>query len=147
VKNVGNAKLFKPAHRIPLAGFLCFTQSMILVLDSDFCILQVNDLFLDHFSLDKEHLIGLNLGLSDIPLLSSKETLSAIEATKTERIRSDLTYQRDGEALYYTMDVIQTTFEDGESGITVVLDDVTKQKRGRLPFGRAKRSSVLLWRI
>ncbi len=135
---IGNAKLFSTANRVPLSGFLCFTHSMILVLDSDHNIINVNDRFLEHFNLKRKYIIGLNLMESDLPLLSSEERIAEIKALKKERVRSEIISRRDGEDYYYTMDVIRTIFEDGEKGITILLDDITERKRWEIALKKSE---------
>ncbi|NCU26999.1 PAS domain S-box protein, partial [Candidatus Nomurabacteria bacterium] len=135
---IGNAKLFSTANRIPLSGFLCFTHSMILVLDSNHNIINVNNRFLEHLNLKREDIIGLNLIESDVPLLSSEERIAEIAALKKERVRSEIINKRDGEDYYYTMDVIRTLFEDGEKGTTILLDDVTERKRWEIALKKSE---------
>ncbi|RQD81817.1 MAG: PAS domain S-box protein [Methanocalculus sp. MSAO_Arc2] len=132
VSIIGNAKLYSLAHYIPMSDFLCFTKNLILILDSGRRITQVNDQFLDHFQINKDDLIGLHILDADIPIISTQETLDIIEATKTERVGIDLSFCQNQDEFFYTMEVIKTRFEDGEAGVTIVLDNITERKRAEL---------------
>jgi PAS domain S-box-containing protein len=127
---VGNAKVYSVAQRVPLSAFLCFTQNLILVLDADLTIIQANDQFLRHFGRTKEDLLGQNIRDAALPVVSTPGTLAVIEGLEREQVITDVCCRIDSDReSFYQMQVIPTTFEDGEKGCTIVFEDITERKR------------------
>ncbi|WP_241481269.1 PAS domain S-box protein [Methanoculleus sediminis] len=127
---VGNAKVYSVAQRIPLSAFLCFTKNLILVLDTDLAIVQANDRCLAQFGRPKEELAGQNIRDADLPVVSSPEALAVVEGLEREQVIADIAHRRDdGSESFYQMQAIPTTFEGGEKGCTIVLEDITERKR------------------
>ena len=127
---VGNAKVYSIAQRVPLSAFLCFTKNLILVLDANLTIVQANDQCLRRFGRRKEELVGRNLRDAALPVVSTPDALAAIEDLEREQVVTDVCYQGDSSSeSFYQMQVIPTTFEDGERGCTLVLEDITERKR------------------
>ncbi|HOI12560.1 MAG TPA: PAS domain-containing protein [Methanoculleus sp.] len=127
---VGNAKVYSVAQRVPLSAFLCFTKNLILVLDADLTIVQANDQCLRRFGRAKEELMGQNLQEAALPIVSSPEALAVVEGLEREQVITDICYRHDnGRESFYQMQAIPTTFEGGEKGCTIVLEDITERKR------------------
>ncbi|HNQ34219.1 MAG TPA: PAS domain S-box protein, partial [Methanoculleus sp.] len=129
VRQIGNAKLFSFAQRVPISAFLCFTKNLILILDADQRIVQVNDQCLRHLRRSKDDLIGRTIREAALPVVSTPEALAVIEGLEREQVIADIRYQRESDEFFYQMQVIPTTFEDGEKGCTLVLEDITERKR------------------
>ncbi|RPJ54130.1 MAG: PAS domain S-box protein [Methanobacteriota archaeon] len=129
VRNYGTAKVYSLAQRIPLSAFLCFTKNMILILDEDMNVVQANDQYLKLAGCTKQGLIGKNILAARLPIVSAPEALAVIQATEKEQVISDIRYQSGQSDLFYQMEVIPTTFEGGETGLTIVLEDITERKK------------------
>ncbi|MBN1195746.1 MAG: PAS domain S-box protein [Methanomicrobiaceae archaeon] len=129
VRSVGNAKLSSLAQRVPISAFLCFTKNLILVLDNSQRIVQINDQCLNLLNRTKDDLIGLTLEEAELPVVSTPEALSVIEGLERNQVVTDLRYQSGGKDLFFQMQAIHTTFEDGEKGCTLVLEDITERKQ------------------
>ena len=130
VRQIGNAKLYSLAQRVPISAFLCFTKNLILILDADQRIVQVNDQCLKHLRQSKDDLIGRTIREAALPVVSTPEALAVIESLEHEQVIADIPYVReDGSEFFYQMQAIPTTFEDGEKGCTLVLEDITERKR------------------
>ncbi|MDD3858133.1 MAG: PAS domain S-box protein [Methanoculleus sp.] len=129
VRQIGNAKLYSLAQRVPISAFLCFTKNLILILDADQRIVQVNDQCLKHLRQSKDDLIGRTIREVALPVVSTPEALAVIEGLEREQVVADIRYQRDNDEFFYQMQAIPTTFEDGEKGCTIVLEDITERKR------------------
>ncbi len=129
VRNIGNAKLYSLAQRVPISAFLCFTKNLILILDNEQRIVQVNDQCLKHLRQSKEDLIGRTIREAALPVVSTPEALAVIEGLEREQVIADIRYARDDGEFFYQMQAIPTTFEDGEKGCTLVLEDITERKR------------------
>jgi PAS domain S-box-containing protein len=126
---IGTAKVYTLAQRIPLSAFLCFTKNMILILDQYLSMVQANDQYIKLTGLSKQELIGRNLTEGTLPIVSTPEVLAIIRSTGNEQVIIDIRSLEDTDEHFYKMEVIPTTFESGESGLTVVLEDITDQKR------------------
>jgi PAS domain S-box-containing protein len=129
VRQIGNAKLYSLAQRVPLSAFLCFTKNLILILDSNNRIVQVNDQCLQQFHRTKDDLLGLTIEEAALPVVSTPEALAVIEGLEREQVIADIRFRRDNDEFFYQMQAIPTTFEDGEKGCTIVLEDITERKR------------------
>ncbi|WP_054848442.1 PAS domain-containing protein [Methanoculleus chikugoensis] len=130
VRQIGNAKLYSLAQRVPISAFLCFTKNLIIILDADQRIVQVNDQCLRHLLRSKDDLIGRTIQEAALPpVVSSPEALAVIEGLEREQVVADIRYARDDGEFFYQMQAIPTTFEDGEKGCTLVLEDITERKR------------------
>ncbi|MCM2465074.1 PAS domain S-box protein [Methanoculleus oceani] len=127
---VGNAKVYSVAQRVPLSAFLCFTKNLILILDADLTIVQANDQCLRRFGRAKEEIVDRNIRDADLPVVSSPEALAVVEGLEREQVITDISHRRDdGSESFYQMQAIPTTFEDGEKGCTIVLEDTTERKQ------------------
>ncbi|ABN58396.1 MAG: PAS domain S-box protein [Methanoculleus marisnigri] len=127
---VGNAKVYSVTQRIPLSAFLCFTKNLILVLDADLTVVQTNDQCLGGFGRPKAEIVGRNIRDADLPVVSSPEALAVVESLDREQVIADISHRwDDGSESFYQMQAIPTTFEDGEKGCTIVLEDITERKQ------------------
>lgn len=127
---VGNAKVYSIAQRVPLSAFLCFTKNLILVLDADLTIVQANDQCLRRFHRSKEEVLGCNVRDAGLPVVSTPEALAVVEELEHEQVITEIGHrQDDGSEAFYQMQAIPTTFEGGEKGCTIVLEDITEQKQ------------------
>ena len=129
MRSVGNAKVYSLSQRVPMSAFLCFTNNLILVLDSRCTIVQINERFLSLAGMKKDDLIGENLRNISLPIVSTPETMKIIRGVEREQFITDIRYPADGEDNFYQMQVIPTVFDDGEKGRTIVLEDITGKKR------------------
>ncbi|WP_211530585.1 PAS domain S-box protein [Methanocalculus chunghsingensis] len=130
MRSIGNAKLYSIARRVPLSAFLCFTRNLILVLDSEKRIVHANDQFAETFSASIPDLIGLSIQDTALPVITTPGALAMIERNGAdEHSVTEIRFTRDGGGFIFRMEVIPTTFEDGEKGITIILEDITERKR------------------
>jgi len=129
MRTIGAAKVYYTARRVPLSAFLCFTKNLILMLDNDLRIVQVNDKCINTLHRSKEEIIGKTPEEANIPVVSTPEALSVIKNLEREQVITDLRYRNDGQDLFFQMQVIPTTFDDGEKGCTLVLEDITERKK------------------
>jgi PAS domain S-box-containing protein len=127
-RHFGSAKVYFPAQRVPLSAFLCFTKNLILVLDSSHNIVQINDQYLKLAQCEKGEVVGKSPMETNLPVISNPEVFSIIEGLEKEQITTDIRYPQGGNDLFFQMQVIPTTFEDGEKGSTIVFEDITERK-------------------
>ncbi|RPJ53800.1 MAG: PAS domain S-box protein [Methanobacteriota archaeon] len=125
----GTAKVYSIAQRVPLSAFLCFTKNLILILDEDLRVVQANDQYLKLAGLSKPDLIGRNVLKSTLPIVSAPDALAVIRTTEKEQVIADIRYQNGTTDRFYQMEAIPTTFDGGEHGLTIVLEDITERKQ------------------
>lgn len=128
LRTIGSAKVYSLARRVPLSAFLCFTRNMILVLDSRRRIVQVNNQCLKYLGRAQEDIVGTGIEDAALPVISSPEALAVIGELEGEQVITDLRFQANGRDRFLQMQVIPTTFDDGEKGCTLVLEDITERK-------------------
>ncbi|MGA1821207.1 MAG: PAS domain S-box protein [Thermoplasmatota archaeon] len=144
MRRFGPAKVYYLSQRVPISALLNFSSDSIIVLDEDLRIIQVNDNLLKLFNLKFDLVMDVNLQKSNIPLLSSDEMIKKIRkarAKKGDVIEVDFNYK--DETMFFKVKLIPTTLGDGESGITIIMEDVTEAKR----FERSLRENEEKYRM
>ncbi len=143
---IGAAKVYFLSQRVPIASMLEFSSDMIIVLDAALTITQVNEPLLIQVNVKKDTLIGRNIKdishpfLSEIPITAlSKET----DPTMDQVREFESTF--DGTKHYYKLKQLQTAFEDGSHGITLIIEDITDQVsyRKMLEINEAKYRGIV----
>jgi PAS domain S-box-containing protein len=128
-RQIGTARVYWLSQRVPLSAFLCFTQNMILILDRNMNIVQANDKYIGLTGYTKDELIGKNLRALKIPIVSEPDVFGIIESTDKEQVITDVRSRVGNDELFFKMEVIPTSFEAGETGLTIILEDITEKKR------------------
>jgi PAS domain S-box-containing protein len=132
MRSFGAAKVFFISNRIPISAMLSFSSDHILVLDNELRILQINDNFLKFLDLDKDALLGRDI---TEPALSFLQELPfhAILKKKPEKreLAAEISVLKNGSRSYFWTKVIPTVFDDGGQGLTVILEDITHQKKAQ----------------
>lgn len=126
----GPAKVFFPSSRIPLSALLNFTNECIVLLDRELRFLQVSENFLKFFNIQRSDVIGrtidaFSVSLFQIPDLA-QNTRRALEGTE---ITIEKQYRITDHIVYLKIKHIPTTFDDGEPGVTLIIEDVTNWKQ------------------
>ncbi|MDI6718898.1 MAG: PAS domain S-box protein [Methanomicrobiales archaeon] len=138
VRNYGMAKVFSLAQRVPLSAILRYTSEFMMVLDKDFRVLQINAPFLEFLHKAREDVIGRHIAyipLPDVPLQDLIQKLR--DALEQKKSSEDLFLQNEGEH-FFRARILETVFEDGREGYTVILSDLTEQKRAELELQRSE---------
>ncbi|NLV26540.1 MAG: PAS domain-containing protein [Methanomicrobiales archaeon] len=128
-RQVGSAHVYWLSQRIPLSAFLCFTHNLIIILDKELNIVQVNNQYVSLCGIPKEELMGRNICENVFPIISSHEAVRLILSVKKEQLIDEIKYCMNGSDFFYKIEVIPTHFEDGEKGLTIVLEDITDKKK------------------
>lgn len=126
----GPAKVYFPSSRIPLSAMLNFTHDYIALLDRDLKFLKVNENLVKFLGIPRENIIGqriesLSFSIFQIPELA-RNARSALECKETTIERD---YPFDSKELSLHIKHIPTTFDDGEPGVTLIIEDITKRKK------------------
>ncbi|MCW4030936.1 MAG: PAS domain S-box protein [Candidatus Bathyarchaeota archaeon] len=130
MRQLGPAKVFYLSQRVPISAFLNFSSDYILVLDNDLKITQVNENLLNLVNTERETILGRNVEDFPTPAFTSQEMLSRIrEALDGKDVVFEKKLQAVERELYLNITMLPTIFEDGNKGVTLILQDTTERKR------------------
>jgi PAS domain S-box-containing protein len=128
MRNYGKAKVFSLSSRIPLNSFMGYAHDHILVLDRDQRIVRINDQFLDLVKIPRSEILNKNpatLSFQDQP---AQTIFSSIRSCLESGVfNKEIVIKNDKEMVFFQK-IIPTVFEDGERGIIILLEDITKRK-------------------
>jgi PAS domain S-box-containing protein len=132
MRSFGAAKVFFISNRIPISAMLSFSSDNILVLDNQLRILQINDNFLKFLDMDKDALLGKDLSIPALSFLQELPFQTLIKKKPEQReLAAEISVLKNGTRSYFWTKVIPTVFDDGGQGLTVILEDITRQKRAQ----------------
>lgn len=128
MRNYGKAKVFSLSSRIPLNSFIGYAHDHILVLDRDQRIVRINDQFMDLVKKPRSEILNKNpatLSFQDQP---AQTIFSSIRSCLESGVfNKEIVIKNDKEQVFFQK-IIPTVFEDGERGIIILLEDITKRK-------------------
>jgi PAS domain S-box-containing protein len=134
----GPAKVFFPSSRIPLTALLNFTHDYIVLLNRELKFLQVSENLLKFIEIQRSDIIGkpiqtFAVSFFQIPELAqnAKKALEGTELTIEKR------YTQKNQPFYLRIKHIPTTFDDGEPGVTLVIEDITDRRQTEEKMKRA----------
>jgi len=125
----GPAKVFFPSRRIPLSALLNFTRDYVILLDKDLKFLQINEKLCTFLDIKREEIIGQRI--QDLPssILHTQDLVeNANNALNGEETSIETIIQLDDDQRYVQIKNIPTTFDDGEPGVTLIIEDITDRK-------------------
>ncbi len=124
---IGNAKVYRSAHRIPISSFMKFSKDAILVLDSNQRIVQANDQLLTAFGWNMEEIQGHNIEDLNIPSTFPPQWAGPPgKVPEIEEVIPHMECRVGGESIHYRVKIIPVVFEQGGKGTTVILEDITQ---------------------
>ena len=124
----GNAKVYYLSHRVPISSMLKFANELILVLDSEFKVVETNENFLSFFGLKKEDTIGSPIGSCPVNSLGSAKIEDlARDAFDSGEIITETSYARDGQTCYLRIKAVPSVFDDATRGSTLIFEDITEK--------------------
>lgn len=127
-KDVGASKVYTLSKRISLQSLMNYTSEYIIVLDSQSKIITINESLLRFFDVRRESLEGKYLEEVPVELLRSfhgRDTL----CNPAREVVSELNSVIKGHVCYFRARCLPTRFEDNDSGYTLLIDDISEQKR------------------
>jgi PAS domain S-box-containing protein len=125
----GPAKVFFPSRRIPISAMLNFTLDYVILFDKELKIIQVNDNLLELLHIQSDGIIGQRIEDSSISIFKIPEMVEyANKALDGNESLLEANFKVEGKELYFKAKHIPTTFDDGEPGVTLIIEDITDQK-------------------
>lgn len=130
MQEVAVAKVYYLSRRVPISAMLDFSSDLILVLDSAGRAMQANDNFLSFTGRDRREVAGRDIGSLDIPLLGPLLDAGLLrDALGGKELAREATFDKDGKNIYFIVKLVPTVFDDGEAGVTIIMEDVTAARR------------------
>jgi PAS domain S-box-containing protein len=126
----GPAKVFFPSNRVPMSVLLNYVSDYILIIDKNLRLTQVNDAFLEFTQTTRDNILDKSLQKLNIPFLSSPEILTHVTTTlEGGHPTIEIVYQTTEPELYFSIKFIPTILEDGRHATTMVIQNITRQKK------------------
>jgi PAS domain S-box-containing protein len=126
----GPAKVYFLSQRVPLGAILNYTAEYILIIDQHYRILQVNDRFLEFLHMDRADLLGASIDAVRLPIVSAPEVRNRmLEARSEGEVSIELERGEDEAARYYRVRLVSTAFDDGSTGLTSIIEEITARKQ------------------
>ncbi|MFA7302972.1 MAG: PAS domain S-box protein [Methanoregula sp.] len=132
-QSFGTARVFFLTHRIPISAMLSISSHLVLTLDESKKIIFCNDHFLTFFGIARDQIVGhyiieiYRLGVLNITF---SDLFSDILVNPDHTQETAIT--KENETFYFHIKGINTVFDDGCRGITIVMKDVTKERKYQL---------------
>ena len=134
MKSFGPAKVYFLSHRVPISALLNFSSDYIIVTDQNLQIIQANDNFKQFMQLENDMIIGQPINKTMRPLFADQPEIN--ERIKGALEGKDSTMEleiiRDEFTLYFRMKILPTTFDDGNPGVTLLLENITDAKHSEI---------------
>jgi PAS domain S-box-containing protein len=132
---------------------LSMTSDYVVALNHESCILFANDRFLELVGRKREDVIGHNIVVRAIPVLSHPDFLSQIrEALEGKELAREIRIQNPAGEYHFYAKLIPAVLEDGGQGLTIIFEDITvrnlaerslKESRDELERRGAQRTADL----
>ena len=127
----GPAKVFFPSRRIPITNMLNYTSDYIVVFDQDLKITLINDAFLKFMKILREELLGETINNTILSVFSEhvEISLGINEALDGKIFSKEILFKiDDNDDIYFKIRIMPTAFEDGDYGVTLIINNKTGHK-------------------
>ncbi|RQD84686.1 MAG: PAS domain S-box protein [Methanocalculus sp. MSAO_Arc2] len=130
MRTFGKAKVYFLSQRVPISALLNISSALVMVLDHDGRIIVANDQILSFCGTVHEDTIGKKLEETELiffshPLLEDYINNVHNQVESNEEIR----LLREGRDYYFRQKIIRSVFDDGSPGITIIIEEITNQKK------------------
>jgi PAS domain S-box-containing protein len=137
MRKVGPAKLYFLSQRVPLEAMLDLSEEGILTFDSELKVIRVNDAFSKIVCIDIDELLGATLDQLVLPGFEGEEVIPLfIESVAGKQIDYETTIQNQEKAKHLCVKLVPTTFDDGSTGSTILLEDITRRRQSEKEIQR-----------
>lgn len=132
-KSYGTARVFFLTHRLPISALVSITDDLVITLNENHHILFVNESFCTFFAVKKEDVTGNHIleifktaiGGTGLPGVFS-DIIAGKEGVQEVRFSGESGY------VYLKIKSMKTVFDDGSRGITIIIEDVTRESRDKI---------------
>jgi PAS domain S-box-containing protein len=133
VRQIGNAKLYYLSHRVPVKDLLQITHEMIVMLDGYLRIVQASDSFISFIGCSREQVLNSRLSRLPVPVLSEKEESDlSVLLNGGPAWKKEIRLIKNGSPVYLAARFVPAVFDGGNSGITVMFENITRQRQAEV---------------
>lgn len=119
--------------RVPISSILNFSSDFIAVLNKNFEIIQCNQAFLDLLNYKRENIIGYSIKSAPPYISKHLKLMKCLEAGLNGTDSTEtLLLQIGKKDRHFRIKFIPTAFDDGEPGVTVIMEEVTEKREARI---------------
>ena len=130
VKTFGPSKVYYLSQRLPLSAMLSISSDMILLLDRDMKIINANESFLARMNAAREDILNKVIGTVYFPIEFQPSIIPYIaDAILGKESRIEAVYKKKGKEQFFAVKFLPVVFDDGQPGATVIIEDVTGQRK------------------
>ncbi|MCP1661616.1 MAG: PAS domain S-box protein [Methanocalculus sp. MSAO_Arc1] len=139
MRTFGKAKVFFLSQRIPISAMLNTSSDLVMVLDHDSRIILANDPILSFSGTLKEDIIGKKLEETPLSLFSHPRLTEYLSWRNGNPESVDvIRLLRGDDECFFRQKIVTTVFDDGIPGITMILEDITTQKKAEEALRRSE---------
>jgi PAS domain S-box-containing protein len=139
----GMSKIFILSRRISIPTMLDRSDDLILILDKDMKISSVNENYLVFTGLKREDILGKRPDLISLPLIGTRPLFDRIrESHFGADIRTEIREIIDKKEFFFDVRLTPTVFNDGTRGITIIIGNITHEKKVLESVSDEKRTLV-----
>lgn len=148
MRRFGMAKLYTLAKRLPVSSVLSISSELVLQLDFSQRIFYANDTLLSFLGVPAKDLFGKNIEFTPFSIVFEDvfpELLDRFrKGLKGEEWRGELS--RPVKGTFFFCRIAPTVFNEGTKGVSVLLEDITDQKRdeARIRESEARLRSIFM---
>ena len=127
-RNLGPAKIFTLAARIPMSHFLNLWQDGIIIINNDLVVQQVNDQMITLLSLNRENLLGERITTGILTSYITPGVLQNLELARegTEQVQQ-ITLKIGDREEQFRLKIIPLALEQGETGFGLIFEQLPRQ--------------------
>jgi len=129
-RHVGNAKLYTLSQRVPVTNIINFTRELIIVIDKSLRIIEASDSLCAFAGASRIEILKTHLSSPPVSLLTPAEEgrLYAL-LNGGSSWKKEIRIVRGSDERYLDGRFIPTRLQNGEPGITLILEDTTMQRQ------------------
>jgi PAS domain S-box-containing protein len=130
LRHVGNAKLYTLSQRVPVGNIINYARELIIILDKSLQIADASDSFCTFAGSSRQEVLHRRLSALPLPLLTPAEEQELVGLLNGgPSWKKEIRLVRGACEFFLDGRFIPTALQNGEPGITLILDDTTDKRR------------------
>lgn len=139
----GMSKIFILSRRISIPTMLDRSDDLILILDQDMKVTSVNENYLAFTGLKREDILAKRPDIIRLPLIGTGPLIDRIRQSHFGAdIRTEIREIKDKKEFFFDVRLTPTVFNDGTRGITIIIGNITQEKKELETVNDEKRTLV-----